>query len=326
MKTKILTLAILASLVVTGCSKEETTEQPSSFPADGVIRVVTNVNALQTRAGMTADDIEDLNLKIVNSVNTNYSYYAWCDNSDGEWKYYEEDRITPLTMLWQNSTQLVTVTALCRNKSLTQAQFDGDFMHSIENDQSDENSLESSDFLYMPSTEINPAADLVGGKLPLIFKHLLSKVDITVKLGTEFNTTLGSTTSNPITDLKVNGTIRLVKWNASTNSAFDFTGQSSESITAYHDAAGYIAGDGAESNAVAKYECILVPQTVNANNFTVSFNINDKPYRWVSSAAVTLVNGTKYNLTLTAGKDFVKMGEFSSSEWTEGTGGDLETE
>lgn len=62
----------------------------------------------------------------------------------------------------------------------------------------------------------------------------------------------------------------------------------------------YTAGSDA-GNAVVSYECILIPQTVAANGFSVTFTLDEKSYTWTSADAVTLERGTAYNLELTVG-------------------------
>ena len=328
MRTKNLLMmaAVAGTMTLGSCSNNDEFNENSNFPADGVIRVTTNVDAPMTRAGMTTENIGSFNIKIHNAANSNYSYYGLCNKESKAWSSYTDGNMdTPLTMLWQNSTQTVTVTALSQmgNMDLTETRFTTAYSYKVESDQSGELELKISDILYMQPTEINPANDLVNGKLPITFKHLMSKVNISVTLGTEMNTTPGTTT-NPISELKVNGTITQFKWDASINSVFDLSLYSAEAITPLTGA--YAAGSGTTTSAVANYEVILVPQTVAANGFSVSFTINNKEYAWTSTDAVNLKSGNLYTLDLTAGKDIVTLGSFSAKAWTEETGADLATE
>ena len=77
---------------------------------------------------------------------------------------------------------------------------------------------------------------------------------------------------------------------------------------------------------MAKYECILVPQTIAANGFQVKIAIAGKTYTWKSLAEVNLASDTQYELTLTVGKDVVIVGGFSATPWTEGGTENIETE
>ena len=90
--------------------------------------------------------------------------------------------------------------------------------------------------------------------------------------------------------------------------------------------AAYAAGEGKTKSAVAKYECILMPQTIASNGFTVKIVIGGKTYTWKSSGEVTLAPDTQYNLTLSVGKDVVIVGSFSAKPWTDGGSSNIETE
>lgn len=325
MKMKIAIIA-LAALSFASCNKNDEFKENSNFPTDGVIRVATSVDGHKTRAGMTTENISMFNIKITNAANSAYSYYGFYHKLDDVWNCYvaDESLTTPLTMLWQNSTQVVTVSALSVSGVLyPKDEYEANWGHSILVNQSEESYLKTNDYLYMAPTVINPATDLVNGKLPITFKHIMSKVHLTVTLGTELNTTPGTTT-NPITDITISGTVTAFTWNASTNSGFTLSPWDND-ITPWHNAAAYTAGNGTTTKAVAKYEVILVPQTVAANGFSVSFKIAGKDYTWTSPTAITLEKGTLYELNLTAGKDIVNLGSLTASEWGAGTGGNIET-
>lgn len=327
MRTKNLLMmaAVAGAMTLGSCSNNDEFNENSNFPADGVIRVTTNIDAPMTRAGMTTGNIDRFNIKIDNAANSNYSYYGFYYKRNNVWSSYTDGNIgTPLTMLWQNSTQPVTVTALSQQGThTTEAQFITDLTYDVSFTQSSESSLLFSDILYMQPTLVNPATDLVDGKLPITFKHIMSKVNLSVTLGTELNVAPGTIT-NPIETLMVNGTISQFKWNASINNAFDLTGFLVKSIPPF--AASYTPGSGTTTNAVANYEVILVPQTVAAGGFSVTFKIGEKTYSWTSTDAVTLEGGKQHTLNLTAGKDVVQTGSFTATAWTEGTGGNIETE
>ena len=324
-KNLLMMAAIAGAMTLGSCSNNDEFNENSNFPADGVIRVATNVDAPMTRAGMTTGYIDRFNIKIDNAANSNYSYYGFYYKQNNVWSSYTDGNIgTPLTMLWQNSTQPITVTALSQlGTHTTEAQFTADIAYDVSLTQSSESSFLFSDILYMQPTVVNPATDLVNGKLPITFKHIMSKVNLSITLGTELNTTPGTAT-NPISELKVNGTITQFNWNASINNAFDLTGFLVKSIPPF--AASYTPGSGTTTNAVANYEVILVPQTVAANKFSVTFTINNKEYTWTSTDAVILESGKQHTLNLTAGKDIVTLGSLSAEAWTEGTGGNIATE
>lgn len=327
MRTKnfLMMTAVAVTMTLGSCSNNDEFNENSNSPTDGVIRVTTNVDAPMTRAGITSEDIYRFNIKIDNTANSNYSYFGFYWKQNGVWSSYTDKNFnTTLQMLWQNSTQQVTVTALCQPGVIDdETEFNSKHQYTVIADQSNKDWFLMSDILYMKPTVVDPAKDLVDGKLPITFKHMMSKVNISVTLGTEINTTPGTTT-NPISGLKANGTKASFNWNASENTTFDLSLYSATAITPF--AGAYTAGSGNTTKAVAKYEVILVPQTVAANNFSVTFTINNKKYTWTSTDAVILESGKLYTLDLTAGKDIVTLGALSAKAWSEGTGGNIETE
>lgn len=334
MKTKnLLIVAALAATVLSGCSKSD--EQPvnSNFPADGVIRVSTSVGDMQTRAGITADNIYSFFLNIENTTNSDYSYYASMlgDNTYGWNSYVPDGGTTPMQMLWRNSTDKVKVTALSQSGiAFSYDDFTkGTAEVGIELDQKGF-LIDNSDVLFMATKEVDPANDLTtDGKLLITFKHLFSKLNLTITLGTELNITPGTDT-NPISDLKVNGTYVQATF-APLTGADALTLDEKYGIKpvlpfvgAYTP--GSAAGAATQTKAVALYECILVPQTVEAQKFTISFTINGKSYEWASPSEVTLERGKQYALALTVGKDVVQTGQFTAGEWTGNTDSTIETE
>ena len=141
-----------------------------------------------------------------------------------------------------------------------------------------------------------------------------------MNLGTQFN--LNGTATNPITAVSVEGTKTQADWTLITDK---LEWQSVVKPIKLFEAA-YAAGEGKTKSAVAKYECILMPQTIDSNGFTVKIVIGDKTYTWKSSNEVTLASDTQYNLTLSVGKDVVIVGSFSAKPWTDGGSSNIETE
>lgn len=193
----------------------------------------------------------------------------------------------------------------------------------VRENQSNADSLNKSDILVMKDHEVDPtsATDLTPqGKIKVELKHRLAKLNLTVNLGTQFN--LGGTATNPITAVSVEGTKTQADWTLITDK---LEGQSVVKPIKLFEAA-YAAGEGKTKSAVAKYECILMPQTIASNGFMVKIVIGGKTYTWKSSGEVTLAPDTQYNLTLSVGKDVVSVGSFSARPWTDGGTNDIETE
>lgn len=329
MKTiKNLAMLAVAALATAACSNDENLVTPTDhFPADGIIRVAADVTDPQTRAGMETNNLTMFQLRVQNPVNDTYSYNAQMKKDGDQWVSYKNDGSEKMMMLWQNKTQKVNVAAVCiPGVTLTDDNWKATGATPVnimvEADQSKADKLNKSDLLAMKNHEFNPATELTtGGKMKVELKHRLAKLNLTVKLGTDFNLNGIGTTNNPITEVNVNGTNTKAAWTLITD---EFSGLS-EKKSVKPLQTSYTAGNADKQNAVAKYECILLPQTINANGFAVKIVIGGKLYTWKSGDKVTLTSNTQYNLTLTVGKDIVVIGNFTATPWTDGGTKNIET-
>ena len=329
MKTiKNLAMLAVAALATAACSNDENLVTPTDhFPADGIIRVAADVTDPQTRAGMETNNLKMFQLRVQNPVNDTYSYNAQMKKDGDQWVSYKNDGSEKMMMLWQNKTQKVNVTAVCiPDVTLTDDNWKATGATpvniKVEADQSTDDKLNKSDLLAMKNHEFNPATELTtGGKMKVELKHRLAKLNLTVKLGTDFNMNGIGTTNNPITEVNVNGTNTKAAWTLITD---EFSGLS-EKKSVKPLQTSYPAGNADKQNAVAKYECILLPQTINANGFAVKIVTGGKLYTWKSGDKVTLTSNTQYNLTLTVGKDIVVIGSFTATPWIDGDTQNIET-
>ena len=318
----------VAALATAACNNDENLVTPTDhFPADGIIRVAADVTDPQTRAGMETNNLTMFQLRVQNPVNDTYSYNAQMKKDGDQWVSYKNDGSEKMMMLWQNKTQKVNVAAVCiPGVTLTDDNWKATGATPVnimvEADQSKADKLNKSDILAMKNHEFNPATELTtGGKMKVELKHRLAKLNLTVKLGTDFNLNGIGTTNNPITEVNVNGTNTKAAWTLITD---EFSGLSEmKSVKPLQTS--YTAGNADKQNAVAKYECILLPQTINANGFAVKIVIGGKLYTWKSGDKVTLTSNTQYNLTLTVGKDIVVIGSFTATPWIDGDTQNIET-
>lgn len=328
MKTiKNLAMLAVAALAAAACSHDKNLVAPTDhFPADGVIRVATDVTRPQTRAGMETGNLTTFQLRVKNPVSDGYSYNALMKKEGSDWVSYNNDGTAKKVMLWQNKTQKVNVAAVyIPGVTLIDDYWkttDGiPVSIAVRENQSNADSLNKSDILVMKSREVDPTSDLTPqGKIKVELKHRLAKLNLTVNLGTQFN--IDGTATNPITAVSVEGTKTQADWTLTTD---ELDGQSVMKPIKLFEAA-YTAGEGKTKSAVAKYECILMPQTIASNGFMVKIVIGGKTYTWKSSNEVTLAPDTQYNLTLSVGKDVVIVGSFSARPWTDGGTNDIETE
>lgn len=329
MKTiKNLAMLAVAALATAACNNDENLVTPTDhFPADGIIRVAADVTDPQTRAGMETNNLTMFQLRVQNPVNDTYSYNTQMKKDGDQWVSYKNDGSEKMMMLWQNKTQKVNIAAVCiPGVTLTDDNWKATGATPVnimvEADQSKADKLNKSDILAMKNHEFNPATELTtGGKMKVELKHRLAKLNLTVKLGTDFNLNGIGTTNNPITEVNVNGTNTKAAWTLITD---EFSGLS-EKKSVKPLQTSYTAGNADKQNAVAKYECILLPQTINANGFAVKIVIGGKLYTWKSGDKVTLTSNTQYNLTLTVGKDIIVIGSFTAIPWTDGGTQNIET-
>ena len=331
MKTiKNLAMLAVAALTAASCSHDENLVAPADhFPADGIIRVATDVTRPQTRAGMETANLQAFRLRVENTANANYCYNALMKLENGEWVSYDNAGTDKLKMLWQNKTQKVNVAAVCIPSDITlldehwQATGATPVNIKVEADQSTDDKLNKSDLLFMENHEVDPANDLnAQGKMKVELKHRLAKLNLTVQLGTQFNLTATGTATNPITAVTVEGTKTEATWKLIEDAMTE-----QGSATPVKPLPGiYTPGQGTTKSAVAKYECILVPQTIAANGFQVKITMAGKTYTWKSPTGVTLESDKQHGLTLTVGKDVVIVGGFSATPWTEGGTENIETE
>ena len=167
----------------------------------------------------------------------------------------------------------------------------------------------------MATTEVTPSANGIS----VNFSHLMAKVILTITLGDEFNQA-----ENPISNVTFKGTVASNNYTVGTGWATIAEDAATTDIIPLCNA--YTAPATDTPNATAEYEVILVPQTVAADGFTVTFNVGDRVFKWTSADAVTLEGGNKYSLALTAGKDIVSSATFSASAWSDNNNLSGETE
>ena len=283
MKTnKYLTMAA-AALMMAACSSEDVPQVDSA--TNTPIQIHAMVAELESRAGIASDtDFSQFYLSVKNSSNSNYSYSnVGVTKSGSGW-----EPASP--MYWQNSTTEVIVTAATFSLDLA-----------VQTDQRTADYVVASDHLYMEEDEQSYKEDKNGeevtkaaGAINVDFKHLMSKVNLTITLADEFDYA-----TNPISNVTFQGTVASCSYTAGTGWA---------TITAC--AVGY-------TKPTAQYEVILVPQQVAANGFAVQFQIGSRMFKWTSADAVTLESGKQYTLALTAGDEKVGDASFSSTAWVE---------
>lgn len=323
--------AFMAAML-TGCSNDSDLAH-SNFPDDNIIRVTAGVNGAVTRADQLGTEL-----------NSDYKFSLTVVNKDTEneynYKYTHENKIFQkigtewicnTILLWQDAETPVDVAALApvTNKDWiflgilgNQNQFQT-LEYEITADQKTQKP--ENDLLYYYKNNLVPGTELKDGKLNIQFNHAFSMIDIIVTLGTEY-----SNKANPITEVIVGG--------SKLKATIDVTNSKGKGV-AYASTTGETSttGENPETDIIttpgeftmattdhstAKFSCILIPQTIDANKFKVTLMTSSKTYVWTSPDAITLKTGNRYTLKLKMGKDVVtaQNGNISAVSWTEETG------
>lgn len=321
---KILTMAALATAVFASCSNDEDLAQ-SNYPMDNVVRIMTSVDGMNTRAsyGNSTDKLNSFGFCIKNANSEKYTYDNIKVTKEGS------NWIPATQMFWQNSTTAVDILAYAPYQETTEdaegkVKIFGktDYAFSVQADQSGAEDY-SSDLIVYKQTGFTPGSELNTSKaVDVTFTHLLSQLNLTIELRDQFNTNNNTVTKGFVTDVKVNGTIISSKVNfASAPISVQVDGTQATAITP-ETTEFKPAENTTNHHAVFNYSAIVIPQTVAAGNFSISFKVNGTEYIWTATEAATFKSGNKYDLHLFVGKDVVQGGAISAKPW----GGETITE
>ena len=316
---KFFAISAMAAAMITSCSTDDELSQ-SNYPSDNIVRVTAGVNNAKTRAeGAGTEMKKDFSLTIVNKNAPKYTYTDKVfSKTSGDWACSE-------TLLWQNSETTVDIAAFAPAQT---GKFNGVYAegsiqpitYSVADDQSTKS--DNNDLLYYYAKDFNPGTSLVDKKLSIQFNHAFCMIDINVTLGTEFNKP-EVLKESPIVKVTLGGT--------KIAASVDVTNAASV-VTASGEAADITTTKGSftpaenadkkadpEANAISRFSCIAIPQTVGANTFKVSLMTAGKLYEWTSDKEITLQSGYRYTLNLSMGNDVVllKGGSISATPWTE---------
>ena len=287
-------ITALGAALFASCSNEEELAT-GSYPSDNLIRVTAGVNNDMTRGDEAATALtKDFSLTVVNNKNDKYSYANEIFSLSGgtEWTCSNK-------LLWQNLATPVEIVALYpatdantfsgvyskENKSY------GTITYSVKSDQSTPD--KANDLLLYHNANFKPEKDLQNGKLNIQFNHAFCQVDIEVTIGSEFNATNGLA-KNPIQGIRVEGTKTTAEIGfVSTEPSFTPTGEVT-SIIPTHTQGDFTPAASATDQAVARYSCIVIPQTADLK---VLLHTSDREFEWTGTE-MALESGKQYTLQL----------------------------
>ena len=294
-----LTITALGAALFASCSNEEELTR-GSYPNDNIIRVTAGVNNMTRGNEATTALNKDFSLNVVNSTNDSYSYANEIFSLKGGTEWSSTNKL-----LWENLATPVEIMALYPAKDANtfadvfskETNTYGTISYGVKPNQSTRD--DANDLLLYHNTSFVPKNDLENGKLDIQFKHAFCRVDIEVTIGTEFNATNGLA-ANPIQGIKVEGTKTTAKIGFTpTAPFFTVTPSASGEVTSITPTLDdFTQAASATDQAVAKYSCIVIPQTATLK---VVLHTSDMEYEWTGTQ-MELESGKQYTLQLTMKK------------------------
>ena len=316
-----LAMAALATAVFASCSSEDELAQ-SNYPMDNVVRIMTSVDGMNTRAsyGNSTDKLNSFGFCIKNANSEKYTYDNIKVSQEGN------NWIPATQMLWQNSTTAVDILAYAPYQETTEdasgkVKVFGktDYAFSVKEDQSNAEDY-SSDLIVYKQTGFKPGTELNTSKaVDVTFTHLLSQLNLTIELRDQFNQDEKKpVTSATVTDVKVDGTFIRSKVNFAADPISVLRdGQASAAITP--ETVAFKKADKTTDHATFKYSAIVIPQKVIAGQLCIKFKVDGTDYIWTGTSDVEFVSGKKYDLLLLVGKDVVQGSVITARPWGEET-------
>ena len=300
-KANILATAALATLLA-ACSNDSDVFNTPDY-ADTPIGLNVNVGPMATRAGYEQGALTEGSFGLyLTTEGTNSDERYNCTNR--EVRYESGWTIQGGQLLWKSNDATVTYYAYLPYTGTVSD--DTNYAFAVQTDQnSDESNVKASDLLWTGQQTATP-----GTALDITFKHALSKLNVTLKKGSELEDGQNLTfTSVTLSNCATATTVNL------TDGTTGNTTNSGQTITLY------------AATPNEQYECILVPQTFAQSLKVEITDNNGKVYTFTSNKDLTFASGEQYTLNLTVGRDKVTTGTISAESWdNEQQGGDLVTE
>lgn len=297
-KANILATAALATLLA-ACSNDSDVFNTPDY-ADTPIGLNVNVSPMATRAGYEQGALTEGSFGLyLTTEGTNSDERYNCTNR--EVKYDNGWTIQGGQLLWKSNDATVTYYAyLPYTGTVSDAT---NYAFTVQTDQSTEDNVKASDLLCTGQQPATP-----GTALDITFKHALSKLNVTLKKGSELDEGV-TFKSVKLSNCATATTVNL------TDGTTGNTTNSGQTITLY------------AATPNEQYECILVPQTFAQSLKVEITDNNGKVYTFTSNKELTFASGEEYTLNLTVGRDKVTTGTISADPWgEEQQGGDLVTE
>ena len=319
-------LPLLAAAALSSCSKQAAPD--SNFPEDRVIRVEASVLP-STKGSYTTYNLSEFAFYSLDFDALSYQYSKKCSRSS-----YSFEGYTPSwkwegdAPLWKNSSDIVGMIAIAPVPSdyqnLSYNTFNPTHLTGYTFQIQTEQSLNDNGSDLIGWCKEGRTSDLLNSnkKVDITFQHLLSRLNLTFVLATEFDA-IDIPTSDIVSDVVIKDAsteARVQLLNGSLSAAVTSTSAKAD-VKAY--STGWTPANTKEERCRSQWECILVPET--GTGITISFNVNGKPYICILSGK-DLEQGKAHNLTINVGKDVATVGEMTIAGWENGGDSKLETE
>ena len=322
-------LPLLAAAALSSCSKQAAPD--SNFPEDCVIRVQASVLP-STKGSYDSSNLYEFAFYSLDFDANSYKYSKKCSRSpysfEGYTSSWEWEGDAPL---WRNSRDAVAMIAIAPVPSDYQSMSYDYFDHNGGNQgykfqiQTAQRSSDSGSDLIGWCKKGQPSAFLNNGKVNIEFQHLLSRLNLTFVLATEFNA-LDIPESDIVSEVVIKNTsisafVQSLEEQGELKLSATAMSSAKADVSAY--STDWTSVTSKEDRCRSQWECILVPET--GTGITISFNVNGKPYCCILSNK-TLEQGKAHNLTINVGKDVATVGSMTIAAWEDGGSSNLETE
>ena len=330
MKHSNIILPLLAAVALSSCNKQAAPD--SNFPEDRVIRVQASVLP-STKGSYTNDNLSEFAFYSLDFDAFQYQYSKKCSRSP-----YSFEGYTPSwgwegdAPLWKNSSDIVGMIAIAPVHSDYQNLSFDTFNHThltgytfqIQTEQS----FSDNDSDLIGWCEKGRTLDLLNSdkKVNITFQHLLSRLNLSFVLATEFNA-LEIPESDIVSEVVIKNTsisafVQSLEEQGELKLSATAMSSTKADVSAYNT--NWTSATSKEERCCSQWECILVPET--GANITISFNVNGKPYICTLSGK-NLEQGKAHNLTINVGKDVDTVGPMTIAGWVDsGSNSNLETE
>ena len=299
--------AALALAVVAGCDKMATTETPTGFPEDGVVRIAANAGDPLTRADETgSSEYSGTTLGLFIDYGTNDKY----NGSNVKWTKAENAWTPEKQMLWKSSTDAANVYAYApyaEGSAADAVNFE------IPSDQTSGTlAADLVSWAYIGFVPNDSNNDFQDGKILISFGHRLVKLTFNFEKGNQFASDV------TVKDAVLLGTSSKVVLNATKGT-----------VAAASDAAGLDIKlhkvEDAQNPTALKYEAVFFPgdgQKAGAKMLQVKMSEGTVLNYVVPSGGLVeggLKAGSAYEMKMRLGKDKIELDKdgITVGDWTD---------